>query len=513
MSHPLQFGIVRIADTLVGVDAAQLHQVVTLDAPPGSIPESGAAMVGTFVVRDRMVPVVDLRCLMGRAGEGSESAVPRLLVVIQSSAGLIGVLAHAVVKLTRVGEGSVGELHAGDDSSPRFFNRCFLEQGKPVFVLSEEVLASIPGVRFIDQASPQEISSQGASQKVSRPRLVFATTRSRFALDLDGIQSIEPIPEIENNDAASQFLRGFVRNRGRKVALGNLDQFLNPREIHAGVVPDPSPLMLVLSTGAKRLSLEISQVLGLEEQGDLELLPLQSSGVDGHAYCQGAVCSRQFGDVLVLDHAKILDAPDITSLAIDPDESFRTRKRAESDPVRGRPGERSDSDNLAQAGGQDSYLVFRVAQQSMAVDVLNIQAVLAAPCEMSGTAVGVTPGFRGITGWQGHPIPVVDTGVLLGLPGIQIEEGAARIIVVRDEDGPRGYLVDAIESLQRAQPRQLPIRHIFKLSTTRNSNPAQASPSMIGYTEAGQRRNVLVVDLRTLRSEAGAQSGAGMALA
>ncbi len=91
-------------------------------------------------------------------------------------------------------------------------------------------------------------------------------------------------------------------------------------------------------------------------------------------------------------------------------------------------------------------LAFWVADEEYAVPIVEVQEIIKVPTITS--VPRVAPAVLGITSLRGTIVPVVDLRQLLGLEAAAPTR-AARILVVRGDDDPVGFLVDRVSSVVR----------------------------------------------------------------
>ncbi|HET6413676.1 MAG TPA: chemotaxis protein CheW [Anaeromyxobacter sp.] len=100
-----------------------------------------------------------------------------------------------------------------------------------------------------------------------------------------------------------------------------------------------------------------------------------------------------------------------------------------------------------EAEGIEEYLIFRLGTEEYGVPVERVHEVLK---PQPVTEVPRAPaGVLGVITVRGEVVAVFDPRLRLGLPGSPPSEGAGRIVIVDDGEGPCGLLVDEVASVVR----------------------------------------------------------------
>ncbi len=91
--------IFRLADEFYALDIQAVQEIVRMPAIT-SIPGADTWVEGVTNLRGRVVPVIDLRRRCGV--EAAEATVDTRIVVVNSSAGMVGLIVDAVTEVTRI---------------------------------------------------------------------------------------------------------------------------------------------------------------------------------------------------------------------------------------------------------------------------------------------------------------------------------------------------------------------------------------------------------------------------
>jgi purine-binding chemotaxis protein CheW len=134
--------------------------------------------------------------------------------------------------------------------------------------------------------------------------------------------------------------------------------------------------------------------------------------------------------------------------ARNPLEEFFYREDEELPGLVSLPG---DGEHAEAASHEDTaleeYLTFELGTEEYAVAIDRVREVLKA---QTVTEVPRAPaGILGVVTVRGEVVAVFDPRRRLGLPGPTPADGAGRIVIVDDGEGPCGLLVDAVASVVR----------------------------------------------------------------
>lgn len=472
----LHFGIVRAAGQEIAIASSELVEAV--DMPPQllPLPEPSPLMAGMFLLRGRLVPVLDLQRLMAPAatpgadfpGEGAAAASPatsappsisastpqpspavragrcRQVAVVAHGGRRLGIGVDSIAGVLRVPPSALTALGGAPEA---LFGHWVVTQdpeARALPVLQVPVLLEhTPGV--VPTVQPAEaVPGDTAVQAAAAHRHTLASLEGQvLAFDFADVPDILPMPAMRAFFAASGPLRGLVPWRGHEVAVVDLQRLLGTE--HRGPATAPAllpraskPLLMVLQRGDRRIGVQVDALLGMDMAAPDATVPL-GAGASLHPECYaGALRTSAHGIAAVLRVEGLLAHP-LVAAFLDSQPPVVGGAQAVADTARG-------------DGVRTTFLVYR-AGGDCATPLAEVEEILdyAAPAVRID---GVSSGMCGMIERRGRPLEVFCLRSLLGSTAAE-PTAQSRVLVVRQGERLRGFLVDSLVSLVSADASAL----------------------------------------------------------
>ncbi len=416
------------------------------------VPLAPSCLRGLANLRGAVLPVVDLRMLLGLAVAEPTDATRVVVVdcgrpiglIVDRMERVIGVEPERIEPSADVRTTVDTELLAGVIKPPGGEGALIQLLDAQALVAREfslnaqgpngvsggpgvEVGADRPGTKDEDEVEGQQLVSFGVDQET-------------YAFEISEVQEIVRVPdEISRVPGAGDHVLGIIDLRGRVLPLVSLRRLFG-----LGEVPlDDNHRILVVSVESEAARAptvggvvvdRVYEVFHTPEEG-LEPVPafLEKQGVEGvQAICRLANDNRL---VSVLTGQTLFRHPSVQ-------EALRAQKEGEEVHVDKRP-------SCSEAGGDENlqFVVFRLAGQEYGVEIGCVQEIIWVPEEMS--RVPKTPEFiEGVVNLRGTVLPVMDMRTRFGLEKMERNDGQ-RILVLNLEGTRTGFIVDAVSEVLR----------------------------------------------------------------
>ncbi|MCZ2813303.1 chemotaxis protein CheW [Modestobacter sp. VKM Ac-2979] len=419
------YGMIRLAGVDVALPLAVLREVVPCPAELAGLPADAVGLLGAMDLRTTVLPVVDLRLVLGRPAARHPGQV---VVVVAVDGQSLGLLADEVCGVARVPHTALLPMRVA--AGELLFSHTFQhpETGRATSVLDAAAVVCRPGLPTVADVA-RSASSVGAGGPVpSGDRTSVTLLRCGphvLALDVAQVHTTLPSPSPRPSVLSGSLCPGVTGFAGQDVAVVDPLALLGLGSLgtataEAGVVVD---------TGSGHVVLAVDALIALTDLAEGAVLPVPAFAVPrpellrGLADVDGTTC-------LVLDGAALLADPRVLALAA------MNTPAAGADP--GSPG----GSGRASATGAPPYLTF-----SVGIDVTTpleqVGEIVPYPAEVTGTSVG--QGVLGVVVHRGAAVPVLCLATLLGLPQLQVT--AASCLLVVDVGEPVAFAVDALRSI------------------------------------------------------------------
>jgi purine-binding chemotaxis protein CheW len=306
----------------------RVREIIPIPEHISELPRPETAVLGVITLRDRLLPLVSLRALLGLSVEGRLDQ-PGKVVVVSMGDGVVGVVADSTREILRVDPDMV-------DPAPALLNRgqgdaeissiCRLDGGRRlVALLSPDRLFRSDLVRRIlaEQGGASEPELQRkASAMAAEQFIIFRLGNQDYGIPIAAVSEVaRPTENITRLPKAPAFIDGVMNLRGNVVPIVDLRRrFELSTAEHAG-----SQRILVLAIGgvtAGFLVDSISEVMKVQADS---ICPAPELSPDQMRLISRVINLEAKGRmILLVDPAQLLDQVEADVLA-----KF---KRAELDP-------------------------------------------------------------------------------------------------------------------------------------------------------------------------------------
>ncbi len=461
----LHFGIVRAAGQEIAIASSELVEAVDMPQQLLALPEPSPLMAGMFLLRGRLIPVLDLQRLMAPAaapvtlpagdgaGDGTATAAAaatasrrrRQVAVVAHGGRRLGIGVDGIAGVLRVPPSAVTALGGAQDG---LFGHWVVTQepesrALPVLQVPA-LLERTPGV--LPAVEPAEEASGGdpSQAAVATHRHTLASLDGQvLAFDFADVPDILPMPAMRAFFAGSGALRGLVPWRGFDVPVVDLPRLLgSERRAPAGTqtaVPGASkPLLMVLQRGDRRIGVQVDALLGMDMAAPDATVPLGAEASLNPACYAGALRTAAHGIAAVLRVDGLLAHPVVAAF-------LESRPAVAGAVQTGADAARGDGDG--DGGERTTFLVYR-AGGDCATPLAEVEEILAyaTPAVRIDGAGG---GMCGLVERRGRPLEVFSLRALLGSAPAE-PTAQSRVLVVREGERLRGFLVDSLVSLVSA---------------------------------------------------------------
>jgi purine-binding chemotaxis protein CheW len=395
------FGLLRLAGMDVAVPLASLREVVPCPLELAGLPVAADGLLGAMQLRTLVLPVLDLRPLIGRPAPRTPDQVT---VVVAHGGSALGLLVDEVRGMVRVPAETLLPVTA--TAGELLFDSVFLhpETGCPISVLDAAAVLGRPGVPVVRDltraAAPHEEPGDGAGAPVRR----LVTVRcggSVLALDVASVHTTLPGFAARPSVLTGPLCHGVVDFAGHEVPVVDPLVLLGL----GGMSDDAPGAGLVLDLGHGYVVLALDELLDLVEVSTAEVLPFPPAATRRPDLVTGTVQPGGAAPCLVLDGTALMAEPDLVSLA-----TVNTLSD-EAEPAV--PSPRSGAEGAADGtdGAGRPYLLHS-AGVDVATPLDQVGEILPFPADLLPADVGGA--VLGVAVHRRAAVPVVDLATVLG---------------------------------------------------------------------------------------------------
>ncbi|SDZ73143.1 chemotaxis protein CheW [Rubrimonas cliftonensis] len=288
------FGLFRIGAALVAIPVGAVREA-TLNRPLSALPGACDGMLGVLTLRGDVIPVLDLRRVVG--GEVGGPPQPIILVVRLQGHRLLGFSADEVCGIARAAPGRIASLETRSLGDATLTPETLVVGEEAAAVLDIERIGALPGVPLGMEQAPAGRNRGGDDL---RAMLTFRADEAYFAVDALRVEAAVPRQPIRRNALSHGPCIGVIERQRLEIpvlcpsgALG-VGEAQHPAEAEV--------VILRLDNGAL-IGLAMDEVRDIRRVPGGEIVPLPQGCAGG--FFSGLIAESEGVQSLVLDLAAI----------------------------------------------------------------------------------------------------------------------------------------------------------------------------------------------------------------
>lgn len=218
------YGGFRLGGMDLALPMAALREVVPR-GPLTSLPSPARCVIGGINLRGVVVPVVDLRIVLGR--ETPAQALPNVIIMVHEGR-ILGLLADSVSAVFTAGPHALNAVSTADDVAAIFSGSVRREDDDVlVSVLSPQALARLPQVPMVQDPEPdrQQTPADAAlatTEAMHRPVMLFRCGSVALAIDAMAVHTTLADPQTAPSVLARGHCQGVIAYAGQIIPIVDL---------------------------------------------------------------------------------------------------------------------------------------------------------------------------------------------------------------------------------------------------------------------------------------------------
>jgi len=470
------YGSFRLGGAHMALPLRSMREVVPC-APFMALPSQVPGLEGGMLVRGVVVPVLDLRSMIGQPITPLSN--PCVVIMVHGGRAL-GLLAEGVTGVFTPDGSASGDICSADHS-PLLFSRCLRAgDGSMVSVLSPESIAHLPGLPMVDDPEPERQMADPARLLQAEdivmpasPMMLVRCGRVTLALDTVAVHSTLANLSIDKNTPLTWgYCRGVIHHAGNRIAAVDLLQLCGLGTLDPAI--DPQAFVMQFAEG--QLAFLVERVLDIRPVDGSSIQPIPSFSLQSRLFVgvlldESGCASDPAG--FVIDTPAMLAHPDLAALA----SISRTKATPE-----------------AVSSASSSMLTYELEVETatpldQVTEILSYQAL--------GSLFESKPqgARRGLLVHRGRTIPVLCLSQLT--TGAQAPPTTkSSVLVVESEGDFMGFVVPGLKAIEPArwQPRLGVLGRLRSLNVEGDTTCTQLALMGEGATE----RMIPILDLNRL---------------
>jgi purine-binding chemotaxis protein CheW len=430
-------GVLRVGPARVAVTLGVLREVLPCPEQLEPFPAAAAGLLGAVNLRGSVVPVLDLRLLLGWPPERTPG---QIVAVLNLRGRIIGLLCDEVLGVTDLGGATLQQLADAEDDL--LFSHSFErpEDGRIVSLLDVERLLALPGV---PTTSAPTGPGPGPDADAERPGgltelVVFRCGEIRFGLDVARVHALLPRVDLTSSPLVGRLCVGVTEHGGRSVPAVPLLRLVGLDDGGvAGNADLSGGLIIRYPETDGHVALLLSEVIEIVQVRDGELLMLPAVLASISAWFHGLVALPGIGDVLVIDSARLYTDPGLQTLA---------QLNTSTSGAGAVPSPRISSQERTTTTGA-RYLTYAAGQEA-ATPLMQVSEIITCP-EVWTPIQRPESALLGVFTHRGAVVPLVRLATLLGAVD-DSDAREARVVIVSVPTGTVGFIVPTLRAIEES---------------------------------------------------------------
>ncbi len=447
------FGSFWIDETEFALPVEVIQEVVNEPKHYTPIPLSPPQILGLFNLREMVVPVIDLRHVLGFPKRDA------------TDIGKVAIIENGKLAIGLLFDDTGGVINSTGAARVNFQPS---EEGSKDVVV-EGVLKLDDGARMVQLLDPFELlkieklpriakktTDDEASFKGQRLNCIsFQLGHTNCAIDLRYVQEITNVPEVQKSAIAHGHILGNIELRGKTMPIVDFRGMIGneqPFAFSQDAIKNRKLVILKLDAGHVGLLVySIDSILAFFES---EVLPFASVALPRHDIVKGCLVKGGEEIVILLDHEKLFDDPLLVDAARSCQEIYPSKT------------EQRDEEKVAEnALDRSTYIQFSVGTFSFAFDISRVSEIITRPDKLLKPPYALKF-VDGILNLRGELITLINPRILYNMA---IEDAAEpKVLIFRQDSKQYGIVVDSVDEIITIRTTELfPVPSIIKNGDSR----------------------------------------------
>jgi purine-binding chemotaxis protein CheW len=434
----------RVGAQLYALRADEVLEVIRTPVV-ARVPQGPAALLGLANLRGAVLPVAGLRELLAKPAAADTEHARAIVLDIGAPIALV-VDAVETLEIVQAAQVETGRKEVSAAGAEKLLGTFPIGRNNTVAKILD--IKTLLESAFSNHARTQRRDLEfrarvamgaGLAERQQRKMLVtFEVASQEFALPLEAVQEILPVPPIVASVAQAEALvLGVVSVRDSLLPLLSLRGLLGFGA--AGVVDGREKVVVMNIAGAQiGLVADGARAIVAAEVENIEAIPSVLAARTGGESRIKAIYRGEGGRRLIS--------------VLSPEQLFREdvmQRLAAAHQGR----ETLGSSVAAESRAELIFLVFKLGDEEFGLPIESIVEVAQMPTQV--TRVPKTPKFlEGVVNLRGEVLPVVDQRRRFEMPALENTEGR-RLVVLKTERHRAGLIVDSVSDVLRVHAQKV----------------------------------------------------------
>jgi len=437
------FGSFHLDETELVVGIETLQEVVPFPERITRMPLAPDHLLGFFNLRGEIVPVVNLKRILGASPEAAAPSSSQKVAIVECEGARIGLLFDATGEVLRVGDEARCHFRYGTGTAhPVLSGALKLEGGARVLQVLDA--SAILRVENIPQIVEWQNREGGAARRRGRLRahfkkcITFRCGGGLLGFQIEGIHEIMRVPQIQKSVLKSEVCLGNIPLRDRVIPVVDFSRFLGGDGTSVAAAASDERRIIVMQLEERLFGLLVDAVENIVSYAEEEMLPIPLLAMSQARLFRGCIPDPQAGNIILLDHREIFS--NTALLELTQGHSRLYEAEAGSDAA-GAGGGKTKSSRERQV-----YIAFTLGER-FGLPIGQVHEIIDFPRQILH-APGQHPFVLGLIPLRGEMVTIVDTRALYKMAEGQGVSEKTKVLLLKRTDGEKvGFVVDSLESI------------------------------------------------------------------
>jgi len=478
------FGSFHLDETELVVGIETLQEVVPFPERLTRMPLAPDHLLGFFNLRGEIVPVVNLKRILGASPEAAAPNSSQKVAIVECEGARVGLLFDATGEVLRVRDEARCDFRYGTGTAhPVLSGALKLEGGARVLQVLDA--SAILRVENIPQIVEWQNREGGAARRRGRHRahfkkcITFRCGGGLLGFQIEGIHEIMRVPAIRKSVLKSEVCLGSISVRDRVIPVVDFSRFLGG----AGTAAADERRIIVMQLEERLFGLLVDAVENIVSYAEEEMIPIPILAMSHARLFQGCIPDGPTRNIILLDHREIFSNPELLELT----QGHSRLYEAEAETAA------AGGDQAKASRERQVYISFTLGER-FGLPIGQVHEIIDFPRQILH-APGQHPFVLGLINLRGQMVTVVDTRALYHMAeGKGISE-KTKILVLKREDGEKvGFVVDSLESILNVEAAER--RGLSSLLSKQIDGAVRSDIEGIVQPEGteGDRQTLLILD-------------------
>lgn len=427
------FGSFYLANSEFAVSVSYVQEVVNPPIAYTPVPLAPDYLKGLFNLRGTVIPVLDLRSLLGLQQE--DKCETSKIAIIELEGTCVGLLFDKTGEVFKNNEEERSDFNNSSSNSHAVISGVFKKEAGKRIVQILDVTKLFKLQNVPKDSSRTRLGRDGFGNKRGNRKqcISFVVGPAKCALPISDIQEILKVHQLCESALGTGHCVGTIDLRGATVPVIDFAALLKYRQIDKSETATQGDRRVVVMKLEKELfGLMVDSIDSIISFFPDELLPFPLVEQNKAQMFLGCITGHGETNILLLDHQQILTNNEITDITRGHSKLYQSNS--------------NDQESIKSKGGsRRTYITFKI-DNSYAVAINEVKEIIEYPQQLLQPP-GLKKHVRGLLNLRGDLVTIVDARSMYLNESKGPETTSQKVLVFKKNGVHFGLIVDTVEAI------------------------------------------------------------------